>query len=177
MTLRSLPQVSPEPRLSAAEAAAALRVSKVHLFRLVASGHLTAERPLGDAPGKPYAFDPAGVERLRKLRDGEAGDVIDRVDIDAAAKEPNEDRNAMTRAAFLDAIEKVVKRTGGTFHIGQVRPLVDESLSGPAVGALICGLRRRRVIEPTGETAESGNSRQRNATRLVNVYRVTGVLS
>lgn len=172
MTLQKEHDETKEPLCSTAEAAEILQLTTMHVGRLVHSGVLHAMRV-----GKLHVFERAEVQRLADLRAGVIGDVIDRVDIDAASKEPGEDRNATTRAAYLDAIKHVTSRTGGTFHIGQVRPLVDESLSGPAVGALICGLSRRRLIEHTGEYAESGNSRQRNSTRPVPVFRVTGALS
>jgi len=178
MTLRSLPKVPVKPRISATEAAARLNVSKVHLLRLVASGHLKAERPLGDEPGKPYAFDPAEVERLRRLRDGEAGDVLDRVDITAAERDPAEDRNARIRASWLYAIETVAKRNGGTFHTGQLRSHLTDEAQGHAPGALITSLKRRKLIEDVpGAFGTLSDPRNRHSESPCKVYRVIGALS
>lgn len=122
-------------------------------------------------------FNKADVERLAAKRRGEAGDVLDRVDIEAAGADPVEDRNAATRADWLNAIEYVAARNGGTFHAGLVRKYVREESHGPAVGALITGLVRSHKIEHTGEYATLRDPRNRHGETPCKVYRVIGSLS
>jgi hypothetical protein len=163
--------------LTAADVADALDLSKVQVLRLAHGGVLRYSRPFGEGPGAPYGFDPEDVELLRQKRSGEAGVVLDRVDIHAAQAEPTEDRNAATRTEWLAGIRYVSSRNGGTFNSGQVRPLVSDEARGHSVGALITGLVRSRRIEWTGDYDTLRDPRNRHAESPCKVYRVIGELA
>lgn len=173
MRLRTLPSVL----LSAADVSQLLDVSKVHVLRLVKSGHLNPTVRIGEHDSAPMGFAADEVERLRALRAGEAGDVLDRVDITASERDPSEDRSAYIRDEWLKAIRYVVARTPDrTFHRGQVWRLVPDDARGPASGALITALIRQRRIEHTGDYDEAGDARNRHGSTPCKVYRVTGGL-
>lgn len=133
---------------------------------------------LGEHDKAAYLFDPAEVERFRRLREGEAGDVIDRVDIDAASDDPAESRKAAIRAAWLDAIDDAVD-SAGEFSTGRARAYVDPDYrhGGPQVGALITSLVRRKCIEWTGKWDELGDTYNRHGLAPCKVYRIVGDLS
>jgi len=146
--------------LSTSDVAEQLALSKVHVTRLVKSGDLSAIR-IGGGRLASLAFDPAEVQRLRAIRVGE----------------PGEDRSAYRRECYLSAIKAVVARTGGTFHLGQLREHLPEDAAGPQAGALISGLVRGHRIEWTGAVATSGDARNRHGLTPCKVYRVVGDLA
>lgn len=162
--------------LSAMSAARALGVDRSYVTRLVQSGKLRPATWIDHESRRVPVFWPRDVERLRALRAGEVGDVIDRVDIAAAEREPTEDRGSYIRDAWLAAIRTVTARTGGTFNTGQLRAYLPEDAKGPQAGALITALVRSRVIEATGQVGELGNASARNGTSPCKTYRVVGLL-
>lgn len=170
--------------MGTSDAAAALGVDKATITRWAASGRLTPVVRIGDGHRAPMGFDPADVERLRRIRAGETGDVIDRVDVDAAGLDPAESRKAAIRAAWLDAIDLFILSghpdyEPGTFSTGKARPYVDREYrhGGPQVGALIAGLVRSKRIEWTGKRDDLADPYNRHATTACKVYRVIGDLS
>lgn len=163
--------------LTTVQVAEILDLSRMHVGRLVATGLLTPAARLGDGRLARYIFEPAEVERVRRIRAGEIGDVLDRVDQAAAGDDPVEDRNAYTRAAWLDGIETVAARGAGEFSSGRVRSHVPEDATGPAVGALITSLVRRRRIEWTGKWDTLNDARNRHGGAPCKVYLVVGDLA
>lgn len=176
MTLQTL-RSDTHRALTAAEAAELLGVSKVQVLRIAHAGVLAYERPFGDGPKSPYAFQRADVERLVAIRSGEIGDVLDRIDVQAAAADPTEDRNAYVRAAWLAAVAIVTKRTGGTFFTGQLRAHLPEDARGHAPGGFIAGLVRSHTIEHTGDFDFLNDPLARHGSTPCKVYRVIGTLA
>lgn len=79
------------------------------------------------------------------------------------------------RSKRLEAIQAVTDRDG-TFDAGRVNEwLADRgfNLAGPECGSTTNALVSRGIAVWTGRVAELGNTKNRNAHRLVKVYRLT----
>lgn len=98
----------------------------------------------------------------------------DKIDITATDWRPGP---TAIRHAVKSALDLVARHNDGLVYIGLVRPFLPSWASGPQVGATICALVRQGVLVPTGEFAESGDARNRNATRATRVYRLVGDLT
>ena len=175
MTQEVLQAAQQAPYVSAGTAAQILDLDRSTITRLMQSGKLTPATHIDHGAHRVPLFDRAAVERLRQVRTGTAGDVLDRIDLDAAGKQAT-DRAAYIRDQWLAAIERVAAQNAGTFHTGQLREYLPPDAYGTQSGALISGLVRSGRIEDTGKTGTNGDRRNRHATRPVKVYRVVAAL-
>lgn len=176
MTQELLHDAKQAPWVSAGTAAEILNVDRSTITRLMQSGKLLPSTHIDHGKHRVPLFDRHAVERLRAIRSGESGDVLDRVDLDAAGNDAAEVRSAYIREEWLKAIETVAARTGGTFHSTQLREIVPSDARGPQSGALITGLVRSRRIEHTGGYEPSNDHRNRHGAKLEKVYRVIAPL-
>lgn len=164
--------------VSAQQAADRLKVDKSTVTRWAKSEYLKPLGRAGDSTLSQLVFLEADVERLAAIRAGEIGDVLDRIDVQAASAEPCEDRNAYVRAAWLNAVQVVSDWTPDrTFHTGLLRAHLPEDARSHACGPFISGLVRRRLIEHTGDYGTLCDPRARHSETPCKVYRVLGVLS
>lgn len=161
--------------MTSAEVAAHHGVKPFTVGRWVKAGYLTPVKTIGDGiraarlfhAADVHAFTPPSQQKPR-------GDILDW--LDAAAKSAVVGHGKYVRDAQLRAIVEVAKRTGGTFHTGQLDEYLPPDAYGHNSGSTIAGLVNAGLIEWTGQTKERGAAmaKHRHSSALCKVYRLIG---